>query len=123
MAELGLNPDDMPVSKKPWYGWGGAMGPAQFIPSTWILYKSRIAKVAGENPPNPWNPRTAFIATALLMKDNGADAGTRYSERLAALRYFAGWKNATNPAYAFYGDGVMSLTDKFQRQIDILEGK
>ena len=29
---LGLDPDKMPVSKKPWYGWGGAMGPGQFIP-------------------------------------------------------------------------------------------
>ena len=34
---LGFNPDDLPVSRKPWYGWGGAMGPAQFIPSTWAL--------------------------------------------------------------------------------------
>ncbi len=123
MAELGFDPDKMPVSKKPWYGWGGAMGPAQFIPSTWVLYKDRIAKVTGENPPNPWNPRTAFFATALLMKDNGADAGTRAAERLAALRYFAGWKNARKPAYAFYGDGVMEFRDKYQRQIDILEGK
>ncbi len=123
MAELGFDPDKMPVSKKPWYGWGGAMGPAQFIPRTWVLYKDRIAKVTGENPPNPWNPRTAFFATALLMKDNGADAGTRYAERLAALRYFAGWKNAKKPAYAFYGDGVMELRDKYQRQIDILEGR
>ncbi len=123
MEELGFDPDKMPVSKKPWYGWGGAMGPAQFIPRTWLLYKDRIAKATGENPPNPWNPRTAFFATALLMKDNGAAAGTREAERLAALRYFAGWKNATNPAYAFYGDGVMELRDKYQRQIDILEGR
>jgi len=123
MAELGFNPDKMPVSKKPWYGWGGAMGPAQFIPSTWVLYKDRLARITGENPPNPWNPRTAFFATALLMKDNGAAAGTRAAERLAALRYFAGWKNARKPAYAFYGDGVMELRDKYQRQINILEGK
>lgn len=35
---LGFNPDQMPVSKKPSYGWGGAMGPGQFIPSTWVCY-------------------------------------------------------------------------------------
>lgn len=123
MAELGLNPDSMPVSKKPSYGWGGAMGPAQFIPSTWVLYKDRIAKIVGVNPPNPWDARTAIFASSLLMADNGADKGTRESERLAALRYFAGWTNATKPAYAFYGDGVLGFADQYQRDIDILEGK
>ncbi len=120
--ELGLDPDSVPVSKKAWYGWGGAMGPAQFIPSTWILYKDRIAKVTGQEPPNPWNPRTAVFATAILMMDNGADKGTRAAERLAALRYLAGWKNATKPEYSFYGDDVMELAEKYQKQIDILGG-
>lgn len=120
-AELGLNPDEMPVSKKAWYGWGGAMGPGQFIPSTWVLYKDRVGKLTGENPPNPWTARTAVYATSLLMSDNGADNGTRAAERLAALRYLAGWKNATKPAYAFYGDDVMEFADKYQKEIDILE--
>jgi peptidoglycan hydrolase CwlO-like protein len=119
-SRLGLDPDKMPVSKKPWYGWGGAMGPAQFIPSTWVLYEDRIAKLAGQEPPSPWDPKTAFVATALLMMDNGADRGTYAAERLAALRYFAGWKNAEKPSYAFYGDEVMALAEKYQRQIDIL---
>lgn len=120
-AELGLNPDEMPVSKKAWYGWGGAMGPGQFIPSTWVLYKDRVGKLTGENPPNPWTARTAVYATSLLMSDNGADDGTRAAERLAALRYLAGWKNATKAAYAFYGDDVMEFADKYQKEIDILE--
>lgn len=123
MGELGLNPDDMKVSKKPWYGWGGAMGPAQFIPSTWVQYKDRIASLSGQNPPNPWEARTAIFASALLMADNGADKQTRAAERLAALRYFAGWGNANKAAYAFYGDDVMSLADKFQKEIDVLEGR
>lgn len=118
---LGFDPDAMPVSKKPWYGWGGAMGPAQFIPSTWILYENRIAAVVGHAPPNPWDPYDAFMASALLLGDNGADKGTYSAERLAALRYFAGWQNATKPAYAFYGDEVMALAGKYQRQIDILQ--
>lgn len=122
MAELGLNPDDMPVSRKPGYGWGGAMGPSQFIPSTWVLYKDRIARVTGESPPNPWNARTAIFATGLLMMDNGADEGTFTAERRAALRYFAGG-NWNKSAYAFYGDDVMEFAEQYQKDINILEGK
>lgn len=120
MAELGLDPDSVPVSAAPSYGYGGAMGPAQFIPSTWVLYKDRIAQVTGHNPPNPYDPFDAFTASALLLADNGADRGTREAERLAALRYFAGWANAEKPAYAFYGNEVISLADNFQQQIDLL---
>ena len=153
---LGLNPDTLPVSRKPWYGWGGAMGPAQFIPSTWVCYggfintvtgdcgnsqrtlawddfwqgpweyranKDRLRKLMGVNvPSSPWDPRTAIFGAATLMMDNGADKGTRAAERLAALRYFAGWKNARKASYAFYGDEVMEIADRLQRQIDILEG-
>ncbi len=120
-AELGLDPYSMVVSCPPGYGYGGAMGPAQFIPSTWVLYQNRLAKATATNPPNPWEPRTAIFATAMLMEDNGADGGTYYDERRAALRYFAGgnWNKA---AYAFYGDDVMELAGKIQAQIDIIEG-
>ena len=118
--ELGLNPDAMPVSKRAWYGYcGGAMGPAQFMPSTWLLYQSAIARYTGHNPPNPWDPEDAFMAAALLLKDNGAAAGGYYAERRAALRYLAGgnWKK---PSYAFYGDDVMELAAKYQRMIDTI---
>lgn len=121
MQQLGLDPNSEKVSCAPSYGWGGAMGPAQFIPSTWILYQSRIAKATGQNPPNPWDPRTATFATAIYMGDLGADAGTAGAEREAALRYFAGshWQN---PAYAFYGNDVMNLTAKVQQEINVIAG-
>ena len=99
------------------------MGPAQFIPSTWMLYKDRLARVVGQNPPNPWDARTAIFASTMLLMDNGADKGTYASERLATLRYFAGWTNAQKAAYAFYGDSVMSFAAQYQKDIDILEGK
>lgn len=152
---LGLDADKMPVSKKPWYGWGGAMGPGQFIPSTWVCYggfintktntcspsggisgtafwqgpweyvasKDRVRKLLGASTPtNPWNAQHAIMATAMLMADNGASKQTYAAERLAALRYFAGWTNATKSAYAFYGDGVMGFATDFQRDIDALAG-
>lgn len=119
-SELGLNPDLMPVSKKAWYGYcGGAMGPAQFIPTTWQLYKNSVAKHTGHNPPNPWDPEDAFMASALLLKDNGAAQGTYAAERRAALRYLAG-SNWNKSAYAFYGDDVMALAAKYQEQMNII---
>ncbi len=152
---LGLDPDKMPVSKKPWYGWGGAMGPGQFIPSTWICYggfintntnscsnrgsltwdqfyqgpwtyvasKDRVRKLLGtSSPSNPWSAQVAIMATAMLMADNGASKQTYAAERLAALRYFAGWGGAGKSAYAFYGDGVMGFAANFQRDINLLGG-
>ncbi len=121
-ASLGLDPDLMPVSKRAWYGYcGGAMGPAQFMPTTWNLYVDRISRITGHNPPNPWDAFDAFAAAALLLKDNGAVSGNYTSERNAALKYLAGsnWKKS---AYAFYGDDVMALATKYQEQINILQG-
>ncbi|MBI2628005.1 MAG: lytic murein transglycosylase [Candidatus Niyogibacteria bacterium] len=126
ISELFIDsPDSRPVSKAPYYGCGGAMGPAQFMPATWwdpvgnTGYKKLIAQYTGHNPPDPWSPEDAFMAAALLLKDNGAAAGGFTAERRAALRYLAGG-NWNKPAYAFYGDDVMALAKKYQDQIDIL---
>lgn len=122
MNELGLDPNSQKVSCAQKYGaYGGAMGPAQFIPSTWQLYKARIAKATGQNPPNPWDPRTATFATAIYMNDLGADAGTTAALRRAALRYLAGsrWQN---PAYAFYWDSVQNYMTRYEQNIAVLNG-
>ncbi|OGG50830.1 hypothetical protein A2763_00630 [Candidatus Kaiserbacteria bacterium RIFCSPHIGHO2_01_FULL_54_36] len=118
---LGRDWTKTPVSCPQSTGYGGAMGPSQFIPSTWMLYKDRLASLTGESFPDPWNARTAILATGLLMEDNGAAAGTRVAERRAALKYFAGASWA-NKAHAFYGDSVMELVDKLQAEINIIGG-
>ena len=116
-------------------GWGGAMGPSQFIPSTWAIYggivnngngweydksADAIRRINGsDGPANPFNNQDAFIATALLMRDNGAN-GTYHGDRLAALRYYAGWGGASNPANAFYGDQVMNRKSRLAQEIQIL---
>jgi membrane-bound lytic murein transglycosylase B len=119
-AELGRDPYATRVSC-PWQvGWGGAMGPSQFIPSTWISYKSRIRSVVGATP-DPWNPHHAFTASALFLKDLGAAGGTYAAEREAALRYYAGG-NWNLPRNAFYGNEVMAKAVDIQTNIDILQG-
>ncbi|MFC1756674.1 lytic murein transglycosylase [Patescibacteria group bacterium] len=119
-SELGLNPDILPVSRRAWYGYcGGAMGPAQFMPTTWQIFDNLIGKITGHKPPSPWNPLDAFVGAALLLKDNGAAEGGYTAERRAALRYLAG-SRWNKPAYSFYGDDVMALSEKYQKQIDII---
>lgn len=127
--------------------YGGAMGPAQFIPSTWALYggyekkndkwyynstKDQIGKITGGIPSNPWNNADAFVATALYMKDlldskSCQEYGNNHDhilpkqtliERCAAAKYYAGQRWWT---YRFwYGDTVVERANEFQRDIEIL---
>lgn len=118
--KLGRDPYATRVSC-PWQvGYGGAMGPSQFIPSTWIGYESRIRSVVGATP-DPWHPYHAFTASALFLKDLGAAGGTYAAEREAALRYYAGG-NWNLPRNAFYGNEVMAKAVDIQTNIDILQG-
>lgn len=123
--ELGLDPNAMPVScpmrdsSGGQVGWGGAMGPAQFIPSTWILYKDAVSGITGNNPANPWTPRDAFMASGLLLRDNGA-VGGRAAELKAAAKYFAGgnWDSYLGRSYA---NQVLAKVDTYQEQITFLK--
>lgn len=121
-TELNLNPDTTPVScpmkdkKGKQIGWGGAMGPAQFIPSTWMGYKDKVAAVTGKSPANPWDIRDAFIASGLKLKAAGA-GDTEASWWKAAMIYFSG---STKSQFRFYGDNVVSLTNKYQQDIENL---
>ena len=119
-AELNLDPDITPVScplhdsRGRQIGWGGAMGPAQFIPSTWMGYKDQVSAVTGQ-PANPFDIRDAFIAAAIKLKADGG--ATQSGEWAAAMRYFSG---GTNPAFRFYGDNVVATAAKYQSDIDAL---
>ncbi len=95
-------------------GWGGAMGPAQFIPSTWLGYAGKISAITGKTA-NPWDIRDAFLAASLKLKADGG--GTQSGEWAAAMKYFSG---STNLAYRFYGDNVVKLATQYQSDIDQL---
>jgi len=87
---LGFDPREKPVSCPQPGGYGGAMGPSQFIPSTWVGYEKRLAKALTVATPDPWIPRDAFFATGLYLSDLGADAGGYSAEHTAAAKYYAG---------------------------------
>lgn len=119
IQELGL-PDTMPISKKPagYTGWGGAMGPAQMMPTTWVGYKSRIAAITGNNPPNPWNITDAVIAIALYVSNVQGVVDHNYNaEYEAAARYFAGsnWKKYIWYAKNSGGTGVMDWAAEYEK--------
>lgn len=104
-------------------GYGGAMGPAQFIPSTWVLYEKGVKKALGSITPNPWNPEHAFVAASLLLVDNGAVYGSYSAEQNAACKYYSGRSCSASAVAKSYGTQVMAKADMIQRtMIDPLQG-
>lgn len=107
-------------------GWGGAMGPSQFIPTTWELFKSKIANALNLKAPDPWNPEHAVMATALYLEELIGTTGNSYvDQRTAACRYYSGktcyGSNGPNVGLS-YGNSVMALVSNIQRDIDFLRG-
>ncbi len=128
MKELGLDPEKTPVSCPIASdgAYGGAMGPAQFMPTTWEIYKEAVAKITGGSPPSPFNNLDAFTATALYLK-NGLDGcrqtyKTDFSqENCAAAKYYAGKNWRSYMSVGRYGYRVAERATKIQQDIDLIE--
>lgn len=115
---LGRDPYNTPVSCPLSIGFGGAMGPSQFIASTWVGYEARVEAALGVETADPWIPEHAFMATAFFLKDLGAAAQTYSAEQEAAARYYAGGGWAT---YGLgYAASVLSHAATFEADIDFL---
>jgi len=117
--ELGRNPYNTPVSCPipSVGGYGGAMGPAQFIPSTWMIYRDRVKEITGKLA-DPWDIKDAFLAAALYLTDYGAAKQTQDAEWKAAMIYFSG---STNTKYRFYGDSVLNIAQGYEGDIETIE--
>jgi peptidoglycan hydrolase CwlO-like protein len=123
-AQLGLDwkttPVSCPIGGYSYYvgrGFGGAMGPAQFIPSTWDLFKGRIAALVGKSVANPWEPQDAFMASSLYLADLGAALQTPSAEIAAACRYYGSGGGSCT-----YGNQVMAKAADIQlNMIDPLQ--
>ncbi|MBP7804983.1 MAG: lytic murein transglycosylase [Candidatus Pacebacteria bacterium] len=95
-------------------GYGGAMGPAQFIASTWKLFEKRL-KVALGRDANPWVAEDAFMASAMYLADLGGTGKSASAQLRAACKYYG-----SGGATCSYGRSVQALKVKIQADIDYL---
>ena len=97
------------------YGYGGAMGPAQFIPSTWKLFADRLKAVLGYEA-NPWSPFDAFMASGMYLSDLGAIGTSQSAQNRAACKYYG-----TGGSSCSYSKSVQKLKNGIQANIDLLQ--
>jgi membrane-bound lytic murein transglycosylase B len=95
-------------------GYGGAMGPAQFIPSTWKLFADRLKSILGYEA-NPWSPRDAFMASGMYLGDLGATGTSASAQNRAACKYYGSGGSSCS-----YSRNVMKLKSGIQANIDLL---
>jgi len=98
------------------YGWGGAMGPAQFIASTWAIYENEATNILGKKA-NPWHIKDAFLTSGLLLRDNGAVS----SEFNAAAQYYCGG-NYTRYECRAYANSVLKYATQYESDIKAIGG-
>ena len=90
----------------------GSMGPAQFIPSTWMLFVDRLKGLLGQTA-DPWAVKDSFTASALYLSDLGAGSKTTTAESNAAYHY-----NGSGNMARVYSRTVMTRAACIQDFID-----
>ncbi len=110
--KLGLDPYDTPISRRPtsYQGWGGAIGPGQFMPDTWERLEPRVKALLGRQP-NPFELADALVGIGIMMADRGAVDPSRELE--AVSRYLAGpnWQYHT-----WYGRKVLAVAEEYAKE-------
>ncbi len=114
-AELGKDPFQTPISCG--QSWGGAMGPAQFIPSTWMGYIDIVTRLTGHNQPNPWNIEDAFVAAASKLAKDGASSKTHAGEVAASKRYYCGSATSKKSSCINYANSVQRLATQIEANL------
>jgi peptidoglycan hydrolase CwlO-like protein len=101
-------------------GTGGAMGVAQFMPDTWMGYKSSIASVV-HHTPDPWDLTDGVVAMALkLTKVDGVKQHKKSAEAKAYCVYLAGgnWAAYCDSKGVNYGQKVLYWADNYEKLMD-----
>ena len=97
------------------------MGISQFMPATWLGFKSQIESATGAANADPWNSTHAIMGTGFLLKENGAGSQTFSSERNAACKYYSGRGCSASGVATGYGNQVMSRIQGIQDKIQVLK--
>jgi len=131
MSNLGLNPNTTQVSCAICRdgNYGGAMGPAQFMPVTWDGISDRVSNIIDIAYPSPFENLAAFTASAVLLKDNQDRCKTAFTKRndiwsCAAAKYYGGLSlsgsRLTSSMRYGYGSSVLSRALQFEKDIATL---
>src|SRR3989344_206147 len=120
-SRLGLNIDTTAVSCPQYvngrrYGWGGAMGAAQFIPPTWIAYEDEVSRIVGRMA-NPWNIEDAFTAAAVKLGRAGATAKTRAAEVAASKAYYSGKSYCSTAPCNSYANAIQRKAAEIEKNL------
>ncbi|MFH0755573.1 MAG: hypothetical protein V1910_02835 [bacterium] len=131
MSNLNLNPNTTPISCAICRdgNYGGAMGPAQFMPITWDGIAKRVSNIIGVPYPSPFENLAAFTATAVLLKDNQDRCKTAFTKKndiwsCSASKYYGGLNLSGSKLLSFmkygYGASVLKRALQFEKDIDTL---
>ena len=116
MSSLGYDINSKKISCAGSVGYGGAMGIAQFMPTTWLGYKSYIAGATGHNPPDPWSVIDGVMGMAKKLANDGATS--KKGEYAASMLYYCGTSHPTNSSIKAacnnYAADVQSLASGYE---------
>ncbi len=136
MNDLGRDPKVQKISCPiPRDGaYGGAMGPAQFMPTTWLSVRKRVGGLLGKSAEkvSPFLNSDSFLASGIYLRDqyyskSCSAYAKKYAhispeyilrERCAASRYYAG--GAWFRYRMTYGQQVVNRANRFRADIRIL---
>ena len=110
---LQLDPYNTPISRRPssYKGWGGAIGPGQFLPDTWERLVPRISSLMHKPTPNPFELTDALVAISIMMADRGATQPAKEVEAIS--RYLAGpnWQY-----HLWYSARVLAVAAEYEKE-------
>ena len=116
---LGYVAEEVPVSQSPGWGWGGAMGPAQFIPSTWVCFGGFVNEKT-----NTCFPTGGVVrANKMLSVGSSGPDVRRLQEFLNANGFTVAESgpgspgNETNEYTHAVGQAVIKFQDKYSARI------